>query len=84
MLYLPRGIYRFLNNLAYEKNLNVGNFLIQICKEYAISQGFECNHPSAFVVTDKAATKEANANLEDKFKKKTVKRCTNCGERWEA
>jgi len=83
MLYLPRGVYKFLERIADDNGTNLGSLLIQISVDRAKELGFTCSHALAYQVIDKDKTKLANINRVDKFKKLTIIRCTNCGERWE-
>ena len=83
MLYLPRGVMRYLQAEADKTGTNLGSLLIQISVDRAKELGFTCTHALAYQVMDKDKTKLANINRVDKFKKIAVIRCTNCGETWE-
>jgi hypothetical protein len=83
MLYLPRGVMRFLQAEADKQDTNLGSLLIQISVDRAKELGFTCTHALAYQVMEKDKTKLANIKRVDKFKKIVVVRCTNCGETWE-
>ena len=83
MLYLPRGVYLFLEQVAYKKGKNIGQFLVEIVVDHAKELGFECKHPLSYQIIDKEKTKLANLESTDKFKRITVMRCKWCGHTWE-
>lgn len=53
MLYLPLGIKNYLEQLALQKQANLGRFLIEIVCRAAWELGYKCDHTPAYRYYDK-------------------------------
>ena len=66
MLYLPTSLDLWYRNKARERNLETGEILYYVMRQYAEQNGFSCNHPADRQVLHKKGNK-------------TLWRCANCG-----
>lgn len=63
MLYLPKGVQNFIDEIAIRRNMKTGTLLITIVCEWAWKKGFKCKHPEYFIVFDKEASKRLNNKM---------------------
>jgi len=70
MLYLPLGIRNFLSQLALKRNENLGQLLIQVACKWAWENGFKCDHPEEYMISEPQ---------ESTKRRKPVRKCKICG-----